>query len=220
MMDGELGNPTDPRIMKNLVFPGVIALACFASCAPRSGMSVEKYTATTATAGNQVPSLMTFHVKADTPEGNFTELPSKRVKLGSGFQTSLGRAFVYPSEYEAASPTLDRKTVNPATPVDFKTVQTGVKADLTTERSGGLVIVKGNIEVTDFQGFSRIGGEIGQPILDGKGRLITENRIEMPKLATYTTPVYLAMKPGQDYSFQISHPKKGAKATLSLAPVE
>jgi hypothetical protein len=55
-------------------------------------------------------------------------------------------------------------------------------------------------------------------LLDSKNRVVTENRIEMPMFGTYSTPVYIAMSPGEDYSFEVSHPRKGTKVRLRLVP--
>ena len=72
-------------------------------------------------------------------------------------------------------------------------------------------------KVTEFLGFSETGGRQGQPIIDSKGRLITENVIMMPKFATFTTPVYAAIQPDGSCTFEISHPKRGTSVTLSIA---
>jgi len=145
-----------------------------------------------------------------------TSYPPQKLLIGRAFQVGALRDFVYPSAYEPCKVATGLPKVTPAMPTEFKTVKTGLVADLTTKRLGGLILIEGSVTVTEFQGFSRMGGALGRPILDSKDRLITENRIEMPKLASYTTPVYVAIKPGDSSTFDLSSPKKGAKVTFSL----
>lgn len=156
---------------------------------------------------------MTTHEPMRSP----TEYPSQKLSIGKAFQVRAQRDFVYPSAYEPGKVTTGLPNVTPATPTEFKTVKTGLVADLTTKRVGSLILIEGSVTVTEFQGFSRMGGALGQPILDSKDRLITENRIEMPKLATYTTPIYVAIAPGASSTFDLSSPKKGAKLTFALS---
>jgi hypothetical protein len=145
-----------------------------------------------------------------------TEFPKTRIRDGKPIHFSNGRDFVYPASYRPALPSKDRKAVEPATPQEFQTVKTGFQSDLRSKREGSVEIIEGTISVTDFQGFSQMGGAYGQAILDGEGRLITENRIEMPKFATYTTPVWVAIKPGGSATFRISHPRKDSTVTLRV----
>lgn len=144
------------------------------------------------------------------------EFPAQKITLGQGFRVGDQREFIYPSEYLFPDAEADSTSIYPATPTDFKMVPAGIEANLISERRGGLVLLKGTITVTDFQGFSKMGGEMGEPILDDHGRLISENRVEMPKLATFTTPIQIAMKPGKSYPVEISHPRKGTSVVLSL----
>ena len=207
--------------MKTLpVFAAVLFLPLVA-CSPQAGMSVRSY-ASLGKEGAELPKgPLTFKMTVPGEKGNgLQQLPSKRVAVGKEFTTSVGRDFKYPAAYQPAMALVDGRGVTPAEPRDFKTVRTGTVADLRTKRAGNLIVVEGTITHTAFLGFSKMGGEMGQPILDEKERLITENRIEMPKLATYTTPVYLAMEPGKAYVVPISHPDKGATATLEFDGAE
>ena len=193
------------------------ACAVLASCTAPTGVTVRQVAAMSQPAEN-MPSRVTFQISVKEGRAAVRKLPAEQIAVGGSFRITDQKDFVYPSAYEPASANAGLTAVVPATPKAFQTIQTGLEADLQSERSGGLIIIKGTIKVTDFQGFSRMGGQLGQPILDAKGRLITENRIEMPKLATYTTPVYAAVQPDGSCTFGISHPKKGTTVTLSLAP--
>lgn len=199
-----------------LIIP--VAGAVLASCSPTTGVTARQVAAMNRPAEN-LPSKLTFRMSVKEGWAGAKDLPARQVVVGRDFRISEQRDFIYPSAYEPASATADLKTVVPATPKEFQKIHTGIEADLTSERAGGLLLVKGTIKVTDFQGFSRMGGQLGQPILDSKGRLITENRVEMPKFATYSTPVYTAIQPDGSCTFEISHPKKGTTVTFSIAPV-
>ena len=150
------------------------------------------------------------------PWHRIEKLPTTDFKIGKAVRIANQREFVYPKSYEPAAFSADGKLVTPATPEDFDSVSTGFLADLTSERRGDLVILKGTVSITDFQGFAEMGGEIGQPILDENGELLTENKIMSPKFASYTTNIFAALKPGQPCSVEISHMKDGTKLVLDL----
>jgi hypothetical protein len=61
-----------------------------------------------------------------------------------------------------------------------------------------------------------MGGELGKAIFDDQGRVQTENRVEMPKFATFTTPVQVAMKPRVSTTFEIAHPTDGTVVTATV----
>jgi len=202
--------------MKTTILAATFAsLALLVSCSAPKGMSVQQY-ASLSRASSVSTAPITLRMTTHEPMRSPTQYPPQKISIGRAFQVGAQREFVYPSVYEPGKVTTGHPTVTPATPTEFKTVKTGLVADLTTKQVGGLILIEGSVTVTEFQGFSRMGGALGRPILDSKDRLITENRIEMPKLASYTTPVYVAIKPGDSSTFDLSSPKKGAKVTFSL----
>ncbi len=190
-------------------------IALLVSCTAPKGMSAQQY-ASMSRVSSVSTAPLTFQMTTQEPMQSPTVYPPQKLSIGRAFQVGAQRDFVYPSAYEPGKVATGVPNVTPATPTEFKTIKTGLVADLTTKRVGGLILIEGSVTVTEFQGFSRMGGALGQPILDSKDRLITENRIEMPKLASYTTPVYVAIKPGDSSTFDLSSPKKGAKVTFSL----
>jgi hypothetical protein len=197
------------------IVPTILSLALCASCSAPKGMSVQQY-ASTSRASSVSTAPVEFQMTTHEPRRSPTQYPPQKLSIGRAFQVGAQREFIYPTTYEPANVSGGSLAITPATPTGFKSVNTGLVADLTTKRVGGLILIEGSVTVTEFQGFSRMGGALGQPILDSKDRLITDNRIEMPKLATYTTPVYVAIKPGESSTFDLSSPTKGAKATFSL----
>jgi hypothetical protein len=187
------------------------------ACSTPPGMTVQQYASLTRPIGKSA-SKLSLQMTVSEPGTSPKEFPKTRIVEGKPIHLSAQRDFLYPASYQPAIPPTSRQVVTPATPQDFKTVQTGLEADLRSSRQGSVVIVEGTISVTDFQGFSRMGGSFGKPILDGNGRVLTENRVEMPKFATYTTPVFVAIKPGDSATFQISHPRKNTTTTISVVP--
>ena len=202
--------------MKTTIIAATFAsIALLVSCTAPKGMSVQQY-ASMSRASSVSTAPLTFQMTTQEPMRSPTVYPQQKLSIGRAFQVGAQRDFVYPSAYAPGKVTTGLLNVIPATPTRFKTVKTGLVADLTTKPVGGLIIIEGSVTVTELQGFSRMGGALGQPILNSKERLITENRIEMPKLASYTTPVYVAIEPGNSSTFDLSSSKKGAKVTFSV----
>lgn len=157
-------------------------------------------------------------VRVTPPGAKEFSFPAKNIRLGESFSQEVIREFIYPAGYSA--PGIAGGGIEPATPERFETVNTGVTMDLKAEASGSLVIVSGKVEVSKFDRFIRMGGELGHPITDEKGKTLTENRVEMPAIRTYMTPVYVAAKPGKPVSFEIDHPEKGSKMTVTVRTLD
>lgn len=157
-------------------------------------------------------------VQVTQPGEKEVSFPAKKVRLGQSFSQGSTREFIYPAAY--SFPAASGAAVDPATPKDFEKIHTGITMDLKTEASGSMVIVSGKVEVSKFDRFIRMGGELGHPITDGKGNTLTENRVEMPAIRNYMTPVYVAAKPGKPVSFEIDHPEKGTKMTVTVKTLD
>jgi len=200
-------------------FLAIVPAACalLGACSHTTGITPVQVAAMNRPA-EDMPSRVTLTMTVKERGKPAQTLPARQLAVGRSVQMAAEREFIYPSAYQSPVASPDGATITPATPVDFITKQVGIRADLTTEKRGGLVIVSGEIRVTDFQGFTDMGGQLGQPILDAKGRLITENKVQMPRFATYTTPVHTALRPDGSATIGISHAKRGTTVTLSLAP--
>ncbi|RYD22768.1 MAG: hypothetical protein EOP88_06840 [Verrucomicrobiaceae bacterium] len=157
-------------------------------------------------------------VKVTPPGEKAVSFPSKKIRLGQSFSQESTREFVYPAGY--SFPGIAGKGVEPATPKDFETIDTGITMNLKADSNGSMVIISGKVEVSKFDRFIRMGGELGHPISDGKGKTLTENRVEMPAIRTYMTPVYVAAKPGKPVSFEIDHPEKGTTMTVTVKALD
>ena len=227
-------NPVKPRLHR-LLFAAPFALlaACAAPKGPSfldldphlgrvpktpasKGILLEEYEALISTGAvpkARLPVLMQMSVK----EPSSSLVTSPRVELGiAKISVELVRELRYVSEFDPARAGSGGFPVTPATPAAFKTRDLGIVATLTAKEFGSLILVEGEISVTQLQGFSRTGGALGAPILDEKGRTLTENLIQLPKFAVFTTPVYVAIEPGKSSTFEISAPRKGTTVSIAL----
>ena len=195
-----------------------IALGIF-SCSTPSGVTMRDYSAMNKpTESAPFPETLTLSVKE--PRKPVKTYPTFKIAPDKGITIEDGREFIYPSAYDPAEISPNGMVATPATPEKFQKDYTGLTAKLTTKRMGSLVLIEGLISVKEFAGFSRMGGELGEPILDDRGRVVTENRIEMPKFETFSTPVYVAVRPGTPSEFEIGHPTRGTKVTVVVGHKE
>ncbi len=157
-------------------------------------------------------------VRVDSPGEAPLVVPEMIALVGRDFTVEDIREFVYPSTYKTA--TVSGTSVSPATPTNFNTVNTGLTMILKAEPKGRLIVLSGKVDVVKFDHFIEMGGELGRPIADERGKVLSENRVEMPAIRTFTTPVYIAAKPGTPVSFEIDHPKKGTRVTITAAALK
>lgn len=164
---------------------------------------------------SQFPSTLT--VTLNEPGRPSRSFPSVKIKPDRPFYVTDQREFIFPAAYNPAKPSGEDSIfpITPATPTEFRTEMTGLRAELSASRKGSLILIDGIVKIKEFLGFTRMGGLLSQPIVDN-GTILTENRIEMPKFATYTTPVYLALRPKSATHFEISHPTNGTTITVTL----
>lgn len=207
--------------VRTLLKVGVVVL--LASCATPSkvaeGVSAEKYESLSRGNLNFVPtSPLHLRMTIRTPREEPVKYASQKLSLGKRFRFGEEREFVYPSAYFPAEVSNAGLTVAPVTPSQFETIKTGLVADLSMRKLGGLVVLEGTIVSTEFQGFSRMGGALGTAILDSQKRVLSENLIKMPKFARYETPVFVALEPGKESTIELSAARKGVTATFLLEP--
>ncbi len=194
------------------ILSAIAAAVLLSSCGAPDGVSVQQQRVVKTGPAEPVH----FQMSLKEPWRAPVSYGSREIAPGKSFKVEALRDFVYPAAYDPAA-IEGNQAVSPATPKEFQTVKTGLVADLRSKRLGEWILIEGNISLTEFQGFSRTGGSLGRPVLDGKGRVLTENRMEMPKFAEYRTPVYLAIKSGESGSFEVSAPRKGTTATFSIS---
>jgi hypothetical protein len=187
------------------------------ACSSPQGMTVQQYASLTRPIAKSA-SKLSLQMTVSEPGTSPVEFPKTRIIEGKPIHLSSERDFIYPASYTPAIPTADGQAVTPATPRNFHTVKTGFEADLRGKREGPLVVLEGTISVTDFLGFSRMNGATGKRILDRRGRLLTENRVEMPGFATYNFPMAIDLKPGDSVTLQINRPQKSSTVTISIVP--
>ena len=206
--------------MKSQIHLATLAIALgIVSCSTPSGVTVRDYSAMTKPAESApFPETLTLSVRE--PRKPAKIYPTFKIYPGKAIAIKDGREFIYPSAYAPAAVSADGMVATPATPENFRKDYTGFTAELTTRRMGSLILIEGAISVKEFAGFSRMGGKLGEPILDDQGRVVTENRIEMPVFTTFSTPVYVAVRPGTPSDFKIGHPTKGTKVTVMVGRKE
>ncbi len=157
-------------------------------------------------------------VQVKSPGEKAVDYPAKTVRLGEDFSIRSTREFIYPAAYEPAAVVGD--AVTPPDPADLTKIQTGLTLSLKAEGKGQLVILSGKATYVNFDRFVKMGGEVGRPIVSDRGDLLTENSIEMPAIRTYETPVFYGVKAGGSGSFEIDHPKKGTRMTVTVGAVK
>ena len=213
-------NPYKNTTMKHIVRISALAASlAIVSCTTPTGMTMREYSGLTApTNALAFPAMITFTV--DEPGQPAREHLAVNITEGEMFEIGDQLEFLFPGGYDLASSSADGLSITPTTPTSFKTEFTGFSAALTASREGSLILIRGVVNIRKFMGFSRMGGELGKPIIDKQGKVLSENRIEMPKFVTFTTPVYVALKAGESSVFEIAHPIEGARVSVSLEPRE
>lgn len=199
--------------MKPTFIVGFFCSVALLSCSHPDGISMQEYRALTAPSSTlAVPKNMTFTLNqaGETP----IVLRASNIRAGKVFQLSREREMIYPVEYSPAFSN-NGSPPTPSTPTKFQKENVGLRCEFTASVKGSLILIEGTITHKHFDGFSKMGGELGQPIVDGR-HILTENRIDLPKFTTYTTPVYVAIKPNSSSTFEINAPKQGTEVTLSF----
>jgi hypothetical protein len=196
----------------NPILLASVSLAFLASCGGPAGVlvrDVESVSRSSEVAEGQ----LRFEMSVKEPLRVAVRYAAEDFVAGNRIRSGADREFIYPSSY--AVPKVENGVVTPATPKELKNLKTGIVADLSTRRVSGAVLMEGTVTITEFQGFTRMAGAFGRPVLDSKERVISENRIEMPKFAIYTTPVCVAVRPGESTTFEVSAKRK-TMVTLAI----
>lgn len=156
-------------------------------------------------------------VQVKSPREKAVNFPAKTVRLGEEFSIRSTREFIYPAAYEPAA-FVEGNAVAPPDPEDLTKIQTGLTLNLKADGKGQLVILSGKATYVNFDRFIKMGGEVVSPFVnvDEKGARLTDFLIEMPAFRTYETPVFYGVKPGGSGSFEIDHPKKGTRMTVTV----
>lgn len=159
-------------------------------------------------------------VQIKSPGEKTVSFPMKTVRLGEDFSIRATREFIYPAAYEPAAAGKG-DAVTPPNPEDLTKIQTGLTLNLKADGKGQLVILSGKATYVNFDRFVKMGGEIASPFVNvnEQGARLTEFCIEMPVIRTYETPVFYGVKPGGSGSFEIDHPKKGTRVTVTVKTV-
>ena len=198
--------------MKYLSLVSLVAIGCLTvSCRSTVAMSSGELTEILKSQP-QLAQRMKVSLEVNSPGEKSLAFPEMTIRTGESLNVRGVGEYIYPAAYVSAAGV-------PGTPSDLTKIETGITLDLKARNVGQVVMLSGKVTVVAFDRFIRMGGEIGHPIVDEKGRLITENRVEMPAFRTYETRVYFAVKPGTPGTFEIDHPKKGTRVTVNIAEI-
>jgi hypothetical protein len=151
-------------------------------------------------------------------KGNTMTPPSVTQKPGQTASVELTRDFIYPVDFTL--PIAPRKEVlkakakgegafpvTPTTPKEFINQPTGIQITISPRFEGGLVILKGEIKVTTFDGFTSAAGElVARPIIASKEQpiLLTPNLVRAPLLRENRSPIFVAALPGKTYTMKVA----------------
>lgn len=164
--------------------------------------------------------------------------PSVIQKPGQTASVDLVRDFRYPTDFtlpmasrdllghptpEAAGKKQGAFPVTPTTPKEFVNQPTGIQMTLSPRFESGLVILKGEIKVTTFDGFTSAAGElVARPIIASKKQpiLLTANKVQAPLIRENRSPIFVAALPGKTYTMQVAgaHGPMQVDFTCELVP--
>ena len=113
--------------------------------------------------------------------------------LHKGQRSSLERIkeFPYPSGFELVDYS-SGGPMTPTTPTSFVFLNTGMTVNLEVSSDAGTLILGGRFFHRTFVGFGRMPGEAFLPISDGKGTLLTDNRMLLPRFSVGESPFFSA----------------------------
>jgi hypothetical protein len=144
--------------------------------------------------------------------------PSVTTNPGQTASLEATRDFIYPVDFnlpdapkdKVAKAKLENKgayPVTPTTPKEFVKKPTGVLLTITPRFEGGLVVLKGELTVTEFDGFTQAVGEVvARPIINSKEDpvVLTPNLVKAPMMREAHTPIFVAALPGKTYTMQVA----------------
>jgi len=155
-------------------------------------------------------------------KGSVMTAPSVTQKPGQTASVDLVKDFIYPTDFtlpmasrdllghptpEAAGKKQGSFPVTPTTPKEFVNQPTGIQITISPRFESGLVILKGEIKVTTFDGFTSAAGElVARPIIASKEQpmLLTPNLVRAPLLRENRSPIFVAALPGKTYTMQVA----------------
>jgi general secretion pathway protein D len=152
---------------------------------------------------------------------NLMTSPSVVQNPGQKASIELVREFRYPVDFKlpqlslakpgqkgAATPPQDAGVfpVTPTTPTRFEQKSPGVQITLSPRFDGALVLLTGEVVISEFAGFTDAAGEIvSHPIIASKENpvVITPNIVHLPMFREARTPLFVAALPGKTCAMQV-----------------
>jgi hypothetical protein len=156
--------------------------------------------------------------------------PALVVRPGQTAKIEAIREFIYPSDYGLAEASAVKlpvaspgkagaSAVTPSTPKNFVTKNLGYTGEVSVRPQGAFVVIKGMLAYEKFAGFSRAPGEAISPLVEARnGKLITDNRVDLPNFIRSETPLYIAGLPGVPHTIDL--PGVPGKVTVTCTPID
>jgi len=124
----------------------------------------------------------------------------------------------YPTAFDSAKadPKNTGAVVTPTTPTEFETINTGWSIKLTARQQGKLLAVTGVADYTEAELLPGGYGQGAQPIYSADGKLITPNKLVLPKVQTTTSRFCLLAVPGEPCEVTLFRGQKAEKHTVTI----
>lgn len=113
-------------------------------------------------------------------------------------------------------PRAENGKITPTTPTEFETINAGWTVRLTTKHHGKLIAVYGVADFTEIEFVPGGYGALAGPIHDEKGKVITPNRLDQPKVKTASTRFHIFAEPGHTYEVTLHQGDKAQKHLVKV----
>lgn len=126
------------------------------------------------------------------------------------------REFRFPSEFHPPKPANEGPGFVPTFPSAFESVNTGWTIRLSAKRHGKLIVLSGVAEYIEADLVPAGYGPIAEPIYSEKGKLLSPNVLNQPKVQTTTTRFHIFAVPGEPYEVALYRGDKPEKHTVTV----
>ncbi|QIF04874.1 hypothetical protein [Roseimicrobium sp. ORNL1] len=205
--------------MKFSPFLAAILLGTLCSCSslPENTVTLDQYKAWEHGTPLKAREFL-ITARLEKENGEMTEFPSIRAKVGQVVVVSAGREFIYPTEFDLPETRLEEGQgdgskggafpVTPTTPTVFATRDVGEVLKISAKPKGPFVEFRGSLATTTADLSSRSSAEAVSPISDAKKQcLLTENKVLQPEFKTTESMIYSAGLPSSEHRIALQNGK-------------
>jgi hypothetical protein len=128
------------------------------------------------------------------------------------------REFRFPTDFESAKTVAKDvpAAITPVTPTAFETVNTGWTIKLAARQQGRLLAITGSADYVEAEMVRGGYGTAAEPIYSNDGKLISPNKITLPKFQTTTSRFFIFAAPGESCEVTLFRGKKAEKHTVTV----